>query len=335
MNREQIERERRSVIEKYGEWTDHNIQLTDDVYTIAPAGTVSPKLQRILQIVSDISRKPLREIRVLDLACLEGQYAIEFALQGAQVLAIEGRETSIEKARFAKRALNLQNLEFLQGDVCELSPETHGRFDVVLCLGILYHLDHPDVFSFIERIANTCNGVAVFDTYVALAPIKQYTYKGRNYFGREVLEHDPAADTEASKRHDLWSAIRNNKSVWVTKATLYNMLMRTGFTSIYECDVPLELNKPLDRVTVVAIKGQPAKVRSSALMSEAQSELPENWRRIPSQHQQRFAHVSKRISHLFPQTLKREAKRQLRAWGLMKRKIEPWEWADPFRRRED
>ena len=136
MDAEEIKRDRQGIIAKCGEWSDHNIKLMDDVYTISPTGTVSPKLQRVLQIVSDMARKPLREMRVLDLACLEGMYGIEFALQGAQVLAVEGRETNITKARFSKRALGLDNIDFMQGDVCDLSPETHGRFDVVLCLAV-------------------------------------------------------------------------------------------------------------------------------------------------------------------------------------------------------
>jgi len=203
----------------------------------------------------------------------------------------------------------------------------------VLCLGILYHLDEPDVFSLIDRIGDTCDHIAIFDTYVSLAPVKRYTYEGKDYYGRDVQEHNPE-NAGASKSDDLWSSMYNDKSVWITKATLYNMLLRNGFTSVYECDVPLELDKPLDRVTIVAIKGQPAKMLAARPPAQEESQMPEHWRRIPSQHQQRFAHASKRISNMFPPGLKRGIKRQLRAFGLFRRKIQPWEWSDPFRRRE-
>ncbi len=330
---EDIERERKRIIERYGEWTDHNIRLQDDIYTISRTGTTSRKLQRILQVVSDLSRKPFKDMRVLDLACLEGLYGIEFALQGASVLAIEGREQNIEKSRFTKRALKLDNIEFVQGNVVELSPEKHGRFDVVLCLGILYHLDDPDVFSMIERIGATCDGFAVFDTYVSLAPINRYSYNGQTYRGRDIKEHN-AGEEESAKRAKLWASLHNTKSVWITKATLYNMLMRSGFTSIYECDVPLELDKPLDRITVVAVKGRPATVRSSDLPSVQATQFPEVWNRLPSFHQRQFARVSKSISHMVPRPLRDMVKRRLRAKGLMKRKLLPWEWADPFKSRD-
>ena len=53
-------------------------------------------------MIQDITQCNFKELRILDLACLEGQYAIEFAMQGAEVVGIEGREANIQKAIFAK-----------------------------------------------------------------------------------------------------------------------------------------------------------------------------------------------------------------------------------------
>src|SRR3989442_14143808 len=97
---------------------------------------------------SDITNKPLDSLRVLDLACLEGLYGKEFARHGAAVFGKEGRKANIEKARFAKDALALENIRFVQDNVRNLSVQKYGYFDVVLCLGILYHLHVPDVFHF-------------------------------------------------------------------------------------------------------------------------------------------------------------------------------------------
>ena len=44
----------------------------------------------------------------------------------------------------------------MQDDVRNLSVEKHGEFDVVLCLGNLYHLGAPDVFSFAARLSEVC-----------------------------------------------------------------------------------------------------------------------------------------------------------------------------------
>jgi len=34
------------------------------------------------------------------------------------------------------------------------------------------------------------------------------------------------------------------------------LLGNTGFTSVYQCQVPHELQKPVDRITLVAMKGE-------------------------------------------------------------------------------
>jgi 2-polyprenyl-3-methyl-5-hydroxy-6-metoxy-1,4-benzoquinol methylase len=113
-------------------------------------------LRRIVQTAGDLLGYPFDGRRVLDLACLEGQLAIEFALQGANVVAIEGGAVNLEKAKFAADALGLKNVELLLGDVRDLSVKRHGKFDLILCLGILYHLDAPDVMEFVQRIADSC-----------------------------------------------------------------------------------------------------------------------------------------------------------------------------------
>src|SRR5207237_6924907 len=123
--------------------------LGDGIYTLSAEPTGDEvKLRRVTQIVSDVLGGRFEGARILDLACLEGMYALELASRGAEVVAIEGREANLEKARFAARALGL-DVDFRLGDVRDLGRDEHGEFDVVLCLGILYHLDTPDIFEFV------------------------------------------------------------------------------------------------------------------------------------------------------------------------------------------
>jgi 2-polyprenyl-3-methyl-5-hydroxy-6-metoxy-1,4-benzoquinol methylase len=109
-----LEEKKRKIIDMYGEWTDHNIHLGGDVYTIAEDWQ-SEKLRRVVQIVSDVSGGSLQDLRILDLGCLEGQYAIEFALHGAHSTGIEGRTANIKKARFVQETLGIQNLAHQSG----------------------------------------------------------------------------------------------------------------------------------------------------------------------------------------------------------------------------
>ncbi|MBM4439829.1 MAG: methyltransferase domain-containing protein [Candidatus Rokubacteria bacterium] len=277
---ERLEAEKAKVIAAAGPWTAHNVHLAGGVYTMRPAIVGDEvKLRRITQAIADVAQRPLRDLRVLDLACLEGLYGIELARHGADVVAVEAREANLAKARFAKDALGLANLTLLQDDVRNVSLATHGAFDVVLCLGILYHLDAPDVFTFVERLAGLCRGFALFDTHVSLAAETSHTHAGHTYAGRHVREHGDDA-TAVEKAARLRASLDNTMSFWPTAPSLYNLLRHAGFTSVWECRLPPEPDKPVDRTTLLAIKGTPQPLLSAPLMSGAAVEdLPEVSRR--------------------------------------------------------
>jgi SAM-dependent methyltransferase len=316
--------EKQRVIQRYGDWTDHNIHITENIYTIGE-DVLSTRLRRIVQIVSDVSNEPLANLRVLDLACLEGLYAIELARHGARAVGIEGRECSIEKARFVQKALELDPLLTLcQDDVRNLSREKYGEFDVVLCLGILYHLDAPDVFRFVENIARVTTRFAVIDTYVSIASRDVRTYEGKSYWGREIFEHFPADSTE-QRLSRVWASLDNPKSFWLTERSLYNLLTACGFTTVYQCQVPSDVYKPADRITLVAVKGKPQTLLSTPRVNEIPvADWPERWKPRVSPEQDPRVLISKRLSHMVPSALKRPIKAALRAAGLMAKSPQPW-----------
>ena len=167
-----------------------------------------------------------------------------------------------------KNALSLTNLDIVQDDVRNLSRNKYGFFDVVLCLGILYHLDVPDVFAFIESIADVCQDIAVIDTRIAMGPTQSYVYQGTKYWGQRINEgHDPS-DTPAEKIKRYWASLDNLTSFHLSRTSLYIILGRVGFTSVYECYIPPEPTKPIDRITLLAVKGARQKIISSPLMEE-------------------------------------------------------------------
>lgn len=274
LNDEQITRAKNEIVARFGQWTAHNIRLGEDVYTIGPEVSGDEiKLRRILQIVSDVAPAPLSALRILDLACLEGLYAVEFARHGASVVAIEGREANIAKARFAGEVLSLPNLEFHRDDVRNLDTERYGTFDVVLCLGILYHLDAPDLFRMIAQVASVCKRFVVLDTHVSADARECREHRGRRYWGCAYEEHAPESDIE-ERLAALWSSLDNPRSFWLTKPSLYNALAHASFTSIYECHYPVETGKPSDRVTLLALKGERQTVRAAPLVNAV---LPGEW----------------------------------------------------------
>ncbi|AFZ20921.1 class I SAM-dependent methyltransferase [Allocoleopsis franciscana] len=287
---ELIEQEKRKIIERYGQWTSHKIYLGQELYTIDEQQEVQDELKKsiltqtetrlksIFQTISDLLDRPLQSLRILDLASLEGIYAIEPARYGAKAVGIEVREANIEKAKFVKRILGLENLELFQDDVRNLSKEKYGSFDVVLCIGIFYHLDTPDVLHFMEKIAEVCEGLLILDTHISFTQEKSCSYQGKTYWGKSYLEHSSVSTLE-ERAKVLWSSIDNLESFWFTRPSLYNLLTQVGFTSIFECQEMkkmYEVHKVYDRITLVAVKGQQQTLELSSLTNVSpQEDWPE------------------------------------------------------------
>jgi SAM-dependent methyltransferase len=289
-----------TVADRVGTWTAHNIELAPGVFTRgnAPSGEEA-KLRRVRQLVADLVPAPASQLRVLDLGALEGLYGIELALSGAEVVLVEGREAAAERIRFVADELGLERVEVLTQDVQELTLAEHGEFDVVLCVGLLYHLDAAGVLSLLERMRSVCRSLLVLDTHVAveddelarfgadifwvdprtLSDLRSHVAGGRTYRGRDYREHEPGASAER-REQATWASLDNETSFWPTKPSLLNALVAAGFTTVLECDVPPLVGMPPDRVTLVALPGERVELRSSSINAKLDYEqIPE---RAPS-----------------------------------------------------
>lgn len=79
---------------------------------------------------------------VLDIGCNGGFYSIEMKRRGARrVLGIDHDEQYLAQARFAAEVLDL-DIAFERMSVYEV-PQLHERFDLVLFMGVFYHLRYP------------------------------------------------------------------------------------------------------------------------------------------------------------------------------------------------
>jgi tRNA (mo5U34)-methyltransferase len=82
--------------------------------------------------------------RALDIGCNAGFYSFELARRGADVLAIDVDEHYLRQARWAANELGLADRVTLRRlGVYDLAALDAEPFDVVLFLGVLYHLRHP------------------------------------------------------------------------------------------------------------------------------------------------------------------------------------------------
>ena len=219
------------------------------------------KVRRVMQLIRDFSTKPFDHLRILDLACGEGVYAIEAALRGAEVRALDARTERMNEGARAAERLALKNISFEQADIRNVNIDSHGRVDVTLFLGILYHLELRDVALVLKNVYEMCHQFVVIDTQIALTGHVKVEHDGRRYEGQQKYEHADD-DPEAVRKSRLLSSLDNPTSFWFTKESLFRLLNDVGFTSVCECNVPLEPLKPENRITIIAAKGEPVQVSS-------------------------------------------------------------------------
>ena len=219
------------------------------------------KERRVMQLIRDFSKKPFDQLRILDLACGEGVYAIEAALRGAEVRALDARTERMNEGAKAAERLGLKNLSFEQADVRRVNFDSHGSVDVVLFLGILYHLESRDAFLVLKNIYEMCQQFVVIDTHIALHGQVKVECDGRSYKGTHVHEHADA-DPEEVRRSRLMASIDNPTSFRFTRRSLFRLLNDVGFTTVCECEVPLDSRKSADRITIIAAKGEPVQISS-------------------------------------------------------------------------
>lgn len=101
---------------------------------------------------------------VLDIGCYDGFFSFEAERRGAKrVLATDRHPPDHCGFAIAHKLLG-SKVEYAIASVYDLSPQIHGTFDVVLFLGVLYHLRHP--LLAIEKVHSVCKEYAFVETHV-------------------------------------------------------------------------------------------------------------------------------------------------------------------------
>jgi tRNA (mo5U34)-methyltransferase len=135
----------------------HSIEL--------PGGSVVEGHQTIHQLRTRIRQFPIPEDltgkRVLDIGAWDGWFSFEMERRGAEVLALDAtRNTRLLEAR------NLlgSRIEYHIGDICRITARDLGTFDIVLFLGVLYHVKHPILA--LENVCGMCRDIACIESFV-------------------------------------------------------------------------------------------------------------------------------------------------------------------------
>ncbi len=119
----------------------------------------------------------LEGLSVLDIGAWDGFFSFECERRGAsRVVAADhyswhgpgwGTKAAFQLAREALGS----RVEDVDIDVMDLSPERVGTFDVVLFLGVLYHLRHP--LLALERVASVTGNLLILETVVDMVGIRR------------------------------------------------------------------------------------------------------------------------------------------------------------------
>jgi tRNA (mo5U34)-methyltransferase len=139
----------------YQQW-----ELFEGIITPGIGNNVHALFDQLLHVPKDLSGK-----RVLDIGAWNGCASFECERRGASEVIALGPEnpanTGFNKIR---DALGLTRTRYLQGTVYDLDPEKLGHFDLVLFLGVLYHLRYP--LLGIDNIRRVCTGTVFVETFV-------------------------------------------------------------------------------------------------------------------------------------------------------------------------
>lgn len=224
-------------------FTAHNIRLDDGTETFPEAGWTmdqSSTVKAVKKMLSLIYPGGFKGKSIVDLGCLEGGFATEFARAGLVSTGLDVRQSNIDACRFVQSRVNLPNLDFVCDDAWNVAA--HGPFDAVFCASLLYHIDDPE--GLLKKMSKACRKVIFIDTHFAperddspaiarhgLGPLTKHL----GLSGRWYAEHDldPAEDVAKLERL-RWHSWRNQRSFWPTKPDLLTAMRRAGFTTLLE-----------------------------------------------------------------------------------------------------
>ena len=178
---------------------------------------------------------------ILELGALEGAHTFLLAEHPGvkRVVAVEGREANLRKARFVRELLGIRNVEFAQANLEEADLAQFGHFDAVFCCGLLYHL--PEPWRLLEQLAAVAPTLFIWTQYAAEEGAQDL---GNGLRGKTYIEggaDEPLSGMSAT-------------ATWLTLPSLRDLLRDSGYKSVDVIDDdPAHPNGPA--VTIGARSG--------------------------------------------------------------------------------
>ncbi len=108
-----------------------------------------------------------KNLTAIDLACHQGWFSSQLLSMGfANALATDARENHVEDTKLILEALGQSaNVKTLQSDIHSLDVQDLGQFDLVLCFGLIYHLENP--IGALRKAFSLCRNMCLIETQIA------------------------------------------------------------------------------------------------------------------------------------------------------------------------
>ncbi len=151
----------------------HQITMPDG--SVTPGINASAETLRIydrLGFPADFSGK-----RVLDVGCADGYFSFVAEKRGAdEVIAIDYRLPTASGFSVVASILG-SKVKHVVDNVYNLTPEKYGKFDVVIFVGVLYHLRNP--LLALDRVREMANegGTVIVESHIANPELIQAMHK--------------------------------------------------------------------------------------------------------------------------------------------------------------
>ena len=168
--------------------------------------------------------------RILELASFEGMHSfLSSQLPGVtEVVGLEGRDYNVRKAQFVQKLLKKDNVHFSVSNLEKVDLSKYGKFDVVFCAGLLYHLTKP--WELIAEVAKVSDRFFLSTHYSLTRKVKHHGYTGKFY--QEFGFEDSQSGLESF-------------SFWPTYGELVRMLNEGGFRVKKSHHIPDYIYAPL------------------------------------------------------------------------------------------
>ena len=160
---------------------------------------------------------------ILELGALEGAHTVILAQRPGvrRVLALEGREINLRKARFIQELFRVSNAEFAQANLENTDLTAFGKFDAVFCSGLIYHL--PEPWKLISQLPAVAPNLFIWTHYAGDADSEIVAEGLRGKIHTEGGAAEPLSGMSPT-------------ATWLTLGSLITTLNQSGYAGVHVID---------------------------------------------------------------------------------------------------